>query len=353
MIDEIEQGKVEAGNGKGGRLIGWMFTIHNNTPGADQVKDGPTAGQQAALDKWLDANCKKYVYQEETGDHNKKLHFQGAFLLTKKTTWNNIYTNNWKKIGLEGAWLAPLDNSRGGFKGMWRYCMKNRSRVRGPWKKGEDDKSQGQDCEYAAIKEKIKAGTAQAKLADEHPKMFIRHASGIVKMQQILQPIPQGAKKVFVHIGPTCVGKTTYVFKNHPPESVYPLPKPNVSGGAVWWQGYDPTVHKVVLIDEFYGGIKCQDLLEILDKAKPIQVFNKNGSTWFKPDAIYITSNVHWEKWYAKHFESVPEHKSALHRRFDEVRIFQVKEDYEEGDPSPFNLEPKWNRNMYIPNVQA
>jgi len=75
-----------------------------------------------------------------------------------------------------------------------------------------------------------------------------------------------------------------------------------------WWDGYKQ--HKAVIIDDFYGWLKYDELLKITDRY-PYQVPIKGGFENFTSEHIYITSNIDVDRWYKfKEYDS-----AALKRR--------------------------------------
>jgi len=62
-----------------------------------------------------------------------------------------------------------------------------------------------------------------------------------------------------------------------------------------WWDGY--TGQKTVIIDDFYGWLKYDELLKIADRY-PYRVPIKGGYEQFTSDCIFITSNARVDQWY-------------------------------------------------------
>lgn len=80
-----------------------------------------------------------------------------------------------------------------------------------------------------------------------------------------------------------------------------------------WWDGYDG--ESVVLLDDFYGGIKWSFFLRLLDGYQ-VRLKVKGGFTYANWTKVYITSNKHPSEWYERGFP--PE----LERRITEIREF-------------------------------
>lgn len=77
-----------------------------------------------------------------------------------------------------------------------------------------------------------------------------------------------------------------------------------------WWDGY--VDHKAVIIDDFYGWLKYDELLKIADRY-PYRVPVKGSFANFVANYIFITSNSHPRDWY--HFNGF--NWNALRRRID------------------------------------
>lgn len=122
---------------------------------------------------------------------------------------------------------------------------------------------------------------------------------------------------MYVHIlwGEPGTGKTRYVYDNEKFEDIYELSSPNVSGGALWFDGYQG--EPVLLLDDFYGWIKLSFLLRLLDRY-PLKLPIKGSFVQCQFRRIYVTSNTYWENWYD--FEKLGSSlKGALERRLSKV----------------------------------
>lgn len=95
---------------------------------------------------------------------------------------------------------------------------------------------------------------------------------------------------VYVLIGAPGVGKTRWVWANEP--DLYP------KDNSKWWDGY--CGQEAVLWDDFRGNYDYDEFLRVLDRY-PLQVQVKGGYAHMNAKRIYITSNVHWKKWFKQH----------------------------------------------------
>lgn len=93
--------------------------------------------------------------------------------------------------------------------------------------------------------------------------------------------------------GAAGTGKTTYVCKKYGYENVFRLDMDADSKYLL--DGY--AGEKILLIDDFNGGIKYNTMLALLD-GHPIRMNVKNGRTYKAWEHVYITSNVTPAYWY-------------------------------------------------------
>ena len=103
------------------QLYRWAWTLQ---PPGDGKLPGPEV-VQAILRKW---GAKQWVFQEEAGGQSGRHHYQGSVKLAtkKRKTWLCRNLN-----GLDATWItvSPMTSETGSFS----YCMKQDSRVNGPW----------------------------------------------------------------------------------------------------------------------------------------------------------------------------------------------------------------------------
>uniref|UniRef100_A0A8A4WMM2 Replication-associated protein n=1 Tax=Grus japonensis Circoviridae sp. TaxID=2815001 RepID=A0A8A4WMM2_9CIRC len=140
-------------------------------------------------------------------------------------------------------------------------------------------------------------------IATEFPGMYIRYSRGIRDLHAILHPTPPriDKTKLVILCGPPGTGKSRLAAACARGDAYY---KPH----GMWWDGYKQ--HRFVIIDDFYGWIKYDDLLKITDRY-PYRVPVKGGFEVFNSDYVFITSNQQCDKWYK--FENYE--PSALQRR--------------------------------------
>ena len=131
-------------------------------------------------------------------------------------------------------------------------------------------------------------------------------------------PARDSAPSVILLYGEPGAGKTRFVRMQEEVADLYVKP----CDRDFWMNGYD--LHPAVLLDDFMGAanhVTLTNLLQLLDRYQ-IRVSTKNGHTWWQPDRIYVTSNIHPARWYDYSDRLV--HYAALRRRFTEVVTFET-----------------------------
>lgn len=255
---------------------GWVFTINNYCDAeVDRVKQVP---------------CLKIICGKEVGKSGTP-HLQGAVWFKQKLSRKAVLA----LIG-ERAYVHPMD-------GKWHeqtYCAKDGELVR-----MEDNSKQGSRTDLHAFADAIKRKAPDEELFRDHLSCVAKYPrlESRLKASFLKQSTREFRKiEVIVHWGDAGTGKTR---------------KPYEEGAYVfddyehgWWDGYDG--EPVILLDDFYGGIKWSYFLRLLDGYQ-CRLKVKGGFTYAQWTKIYITSNKHPSEWY-KHFEGVvpPELKRRI-----------------------------------------
>ena len=170
------------------------------------------------------------------------------------------------------------------------YCMKEESRISGPYEHGTwNTKGQGNRSDLDSVVSMIQDRKSTQEIAQSNPIQFIKYYKGIEKLQQHYLP-EQRIPEVFVLWGKPGVGKTRLVHDNF--DDIYTVPD---QASFTHFTGYNNNY--CVLFDDFYGGIKYSLLLKLLDRY-PYNVNTKGGTTYWNPGLIVITSNKHPAYWY-------------------------------------------------------
>ena len=143
--------------------------------------------------------------------------------------------------------------------------------------------------------------------AKQYRSTYARYYKGIEKCKELhLEEYARNWEMVnIVFHGISGSGKTTLA-KELSCGSIYFKPD------GEWWDGYHG--QNIVVLDDFYGGLKFVFLLKLLD-SNPLHVPFKGGFHVFRSRSIIFTSNLPPEKWY--HFEDYEQKKESMMRRLN------------------------------------
>lgn len=93
--------------------------------------DGHPFPSHEELMKALNSFCSEVVFQLERGEKEHRLHYQGRFETTKRTSASAARTRLKEKLELKD--LTPLTVKREKSENSQDYCVKTETRVEGPW----------------------------------------------------------------------------------------------------------------------------------------------------------------------------------------------------------------------------
>lgn len=269
----------------------WCFTLPN---------------PKACLD-FQSSDCIRYaVYQEEVSNDTGLHHFQGYIELDRAARLSYV-----KKLkGLEKGHFEIRKGTRDQAR---EYCMKEDSRVDGPWEYGVwEAGGQGKRNDMTGMWDIIKGGATEVEIMEQFPELYMRYHGAVSKMCVSMNKGERTWKSIVtIIIGPPGVGKSKHCLDHYP--GAYWLSN---SRNNVWWQGYEK--QETVIIDEFnYGWVPFDYLKRLLD-GYPLQVEVKGGSRQFVAKEIIITCNKDPRVWYSDNnrFDD-----KALMRRMDKFIV--------------------------------
>jgi len=252
------------------------------------------------------------VYQRELAPDTGTPHFQGYCEFATRMRLDGIKT-------LLGSQSVHIEPRRGTAQQASDYCKKSESRApgeeSGPFEHGTISK-QGSRSDLAAFAADVKSGKRKRELIEDHLTVIAKYP----KLYDTLVGRPQRTAElqVVLLIGPTGLGKSRYVYDKYvDDEEFYISP---LSNGISWFDTYDR--HKYVLLDDFAGAsshMTLTYLLRLLDRY-PVMVPTKGSHTWWMPEIIYVTTNIHPALWYT--WKDRGEQYKALARRFTKVLVF-------------------------------
>jgi len=261
------------------------------------------------------------AFQLERCPETGNLHVQGYVELTKpqRFTW---IKSNWELFA-----NAHFERRRGTRDQAIAYCEKEESRVRGPWRIGNDS-GQGARTDLMEIAEKIKGEESIRSIAEQHPASFIRYARGIERLDRLIRPRRKvdWEMEVIVIWGPSGAGKTELAKRTWPEHYRFMHQR----GETTWWNGY--LGEETILIDEFANNFSYHYGLSILGEPG-IRVQDKGGDVILYAKTIVITSMDSPTTWWP----NMKEHRKALYRRI--TRCYRMRGDWKEGTST---LEPDY-----------
>lgn len=260
-------------------------------------------------------NCKDLFFiicQKEKCPSTGRLHWQGYY---------ECKTRKGKK-GHQDNLCAPkchVELAKGSAEDNIIYCSKSESKVDETFSHGKPV-THGQRNDIETIKDDIMNGMSLREIAEKHFENFIKYHKGIEKYYNLINYKERTWKtELVILVGPSRCGKTSHIIKEFP--ELYRLMRPQ---NSVWFDGYDN--HEIMLIDEFYGWIPFDMLLNLTDHAK-MNVEVKGGTKPFVAKRIYITSNDPPEKWYPN-VSNLPHRWEAFKLRINEYYNFYDKTVY-------------------------
>lgn len=252
------------------RKARWCFTVNNWTD--NDVDHLRKIGSEIAPDGYL-------LFGYETAPSTNTRHLQGYIRTRSPRTFQTI------KVFLPAG--AHIEPAIGTENQNFRYCTKS-----GHFEEFGSKKSQGQRSDLKeAIHSLLHDGQSLLSVAENHSSVYVRYFRGLHELRNIVVPIkPRDFRSnVYIFYGPTRTGKSRFAASIAGSSTVYYKNRSN------WWHGYKQ--EDTVIIDDFYGWLKWDELLKICDRY-PYKVETKGGFEEFTSKTIIITSNQSPSSWY-------------------------------------------------------
>jgi hypothetical protein len=154
-----------------------------------------------------------------------------------------------------------------------------------------------QELRYQEFLDRLNQGYQKSQTIDEFPDLYVRHrylAETIITRLQLIHADHTyngklTCKNFWLH-GPPGVGKTSLVYKISHQMSL-PIYNKLINK---WWDGYEPEIHQIVLINDWTPGhdLTASSLCQWADRYA-VQLEIKGGSQLIAPSCFYlfVTSN--------------------------------------------------------------
>lgn len=287
----------------------WCFTINNPTEEDIGLLIGTEAdGAQAKLDE-----VEYMIFQEEKGNEEGTLHWQGFLILKKKKRLT------WLKRNINGR--AHWEVARGTNDQAIAYCRK------------EDTYTGGLRHEYGKVPEKpvvkkreerLQEAAEQLDLLKEGfkrpadiPSLTLLQCGFIPAMKELTADVlgPYRPElKILTLVGPPGTGKSYAIQACHPRAG-----RCIIGNNGVWFQN---PLAEVMVFEEFNGQIQLQRMLQYLD-AYPLALEVKGGMRPAMYKLVIITSNTSPDMWYPigemDDPVKVQRKKDAIHALYDRI----------------------------------
>lgn len=278
------------------KLRNWCLTINN--PKYDGEHD-PLLNRYflVGTEEHYDGKLRYAVWQLERGDGQgvglgtkhlqAYLEFNSPILFSKMKTW------------FPDAHIEPRQGSAVQARD---YCMKEDTRIKGPYEQGDFGGTQGHRSDLHLVAERIASGDQISTIAMEHPLSWMRYGRGMTSLSTFYRRrTPNDEIHIRVLWGDTRSGKTSQVYKDYP--NCY------AQSDKGWFDGY--MGEETLFFDDFDP--ECFSLkliLKICDRF-PLMVPTKGGHVVSNWKTVVFTSNEHPREWYI-------DPKGAFKARLDE-----------------------------------
>lgn len=240
---------------------------------------------------------KYYVYQIEQGESGT-VHLQGMMYFGNPRVWGPLKT------------LFPLAHIEAckDVQACIKYCTKEKTRVRGPYEGGVMPE-QGKRCDLHELHEKIKSGEKVLNIRQDNPIHYHQYGRTLNQLESdaynmnIRNSMTEG---VWI-FGSTGKGKS-HMARELCKGSIYIH---NLEDKG-WWDNYKQQDN--VIIDDFRGEIKYNELLKLVDKWEHSVIKRGQEPIQFTSKAIIITSSLPPHKVYKNRV--IEDSLDQLKRRF-------------------------------------
>lgn len=261
-IDEIPEVIEEEKpiNTKDKKSRKWVFTLNNYTE-----------EEFTKIKEFGEKNCKYFIVGKEIGESGTP-HLQGYMRFANARSFASM-KKTIPKAHIEIAFGTDIENQK--------YCSKdNNFEERGSLSQ------QGERKDLNDIKNKILKGEMLASdILTEDPKFYHMYGRTLEKLEDVKNNkiIRTNKTKCIWIWGPTGTGKSQFAtnkFLKYGPENTYIWKNDNG-----WWDSYNG--QELVIMDDFRGEIKYNELLTLADNTPFAQVRRRN-----RPPANFTSKKI-------------------------------------------------------------
>lgn len=289
------------------RKNNWCWTINAN---AEEALKWDTATGELLSPPPLAielGNAKYVQYQVERAPTTGQVHLQGFVTFRAPISMQKVKDY----LGNNTAHIEPM---MGTVQDSIVYCSKSATKISGPYSLGTAPQGQGHRSDLEGPAAAIKAGASKRKVAEDFPVQVIKFARGMDALRHTLDHCPRWRDLHVTWVwGPTGSGKTRLCMDS----VAEPTDIHIVHSDGLWWDGYDG--QDSILFDDFYGQIKCAQMLRYLD-GHPLQLPVKGGFVYAKYTKVWITSNVHYSDLWKRDGGAIGQFAGPQSKIPDEVR---------------------------------
>lgn len=258
-----------------------------------------------------ETQCKYLCYGWETCPTTGKKHWQGcAYFYQPK-----LYKNAQKCLKIGSAHLENIP----------RHDNMQKARE---YTKKEGDfyefgifPEQGARIDLDNIRDEIINGKKLDDIVLERPIMYHQYGRTLEKIQSIVnrKKYRTWMTTGIWYYGKTGVGKSIKAFEEYNPETHY---QKNLQED--FWDDYNE--HEIVILNEFRGQIKFDELLDLTDMHPKFVKIKGKPSVPFLAKKIIVTSSLHPEEIY-KNSLSVNDKMEQFYRRFEVIELKPKEEE--------------------------
>lgn len=273
----------------------WCFTLNNPTDNIN-FTDVP--------------NVRYAVYQRERGEQGTE-HFQGYLELRKPARMSAM-----RKL-IPGAHFEVRRGTRDQAR---EYCLKQDTRIDGPFEFGDWTCEPGKRTDLLEIKRMVDGGQDPKAIWDEHFGSMLRYHKSVdvYRGLTVRGRDPGEPPSVWVIYGPPGTGKSKLA-NERVPNAYWMSP-------GEWFDGYQPG--QSIILDDYRGWLTWTVLLRLCDRY-PFRGQFKGGFVHIDAPMIVFTTNKEPRLWYKKE-DNWPAFERRVTRWFYKKHLDIREEEFED-----------------------